>query len=128
MGDLMFEENGCHRIFINAEIQTVQGQYGPVRQEVRRRCRESEANLISSLTVDGLHAPAIDLDFPCRLVPSSTSGHYHLYLDRTMSWRQYKRLLRAMLKAGLIEPGFYKIAKIRKQTFLRTKPDKHVPV
>lgn len=68
----------------------------------------SEANLVSSLLPNKMHAPVIDLDGPHNLVPSSTPGHGHLYLDTPMTWRRYKTLLRALWKAGVIEEGFYR--------------------
>lgn len=77
-------------------------------------------NLFSSqLERSNLHAPAIDVDLPCRLIPSSTPDHYHLYIDFPMTWRQYKRILKALAKAGVIEPMFYEMARKRKATFLR---------
>lgn len=54
-----------------------------------------------------LHAPVLDFDFPVEVVPSTTPGHHHVYLDKVMTWRQYKRVLRAMMRAGLIEKGYY---------------------
>lgn len=68
----------------------------------------AEANLVSSRLPNGMHAPVIDLDGPHNLVPSSTQGHSHLYLDTPMTWRRYKLLLRALWKAGVIEEGFYR--------------------
>lgn len=67
-----------------------------------------EANLVSSRLPNGMHAPVLDLDGPHSLVPSSTPGHSHLYLDTPMTWRRYKTLLRALWKAGVIEEGFYR--------------------
>lgn len=77
------------------------------------------ANVVSSLLTNGKHAPAIDLDVPVVLVPSSTRGHHHLYLDAELSWGEYKRLLRVMQEVGLIEPGFYSSALRRGSTLLR---------
>lgn len=77
------------------------------------------ANLISSRCPDGMHAPVLDIDIPHRVVPSSTSGHSHLYLDVSLSWRKYKRLLRELSRAGVIEEGFYKSALRRGQSMVR---------
>lgn len=52
------------------------------------------------------HRPVLDIDFPAELIPSSTPGHFHLYLDKPMTWRKYEALLEALAKAGLIERGF----------------------
>lgn len=78
-----------------------------------------EPNLISSLTEQGTHAPALDIDFPIHAVPSSTPGHFHLYFEKEMSWSDYEKLLRVMAEVGLIEQGFYQQAMKFKQTYLR---------
>lgn len=85
---------------------------------------EDDANLIASLTTNGTHAPVLDIDYPARLIPSSTPGHYHLYLDREIPWHRYQLALWALSVAGLIEPGFARAAAARKMTFARTHPTK----
>jgi hypothetical protein len=87
-----------------------------------------EANLIGSRTTQrrfpgvpagDMHLPVIDLDFSAHLEASTTPGHYHLYLNKDVSWWYYKRVLKAMWKAGLIEKGFYRLSVKRGQTFVR---------
>lgn len=79
-----------------------------------------DANLVSSaLEGDGMHAPVLDLDFPCALVPSSTPGHYHLYLDKVMPWDEYGQLLWALRAAGVLQSGFVAAAISREQTMVR---------
>lgn len=78
-----------------------------------------QANLVSSLTVDGQHAPAIDLDMPCRLYPSRSPGHFHLYIDTAIAWSDYKRILEAFHSAGLVQAGFLRNSVARKASFLR---------
>lgn len=84
---------------------------------------EEEANLVSSFTRRGMHAPAIDIDVPVRLVPSKTDGHGHLYFDVEMGWDAYIYLLEAMATVGLVERTYVEAAKHAKMTFLRTKPE-----
>ena len=84
-----------------------------------RKNNEKEANAVSSLLEDGRHAPAIDIDLPCRLVPSSTRGNFHLYIDHPTTWFRYRVMLWAMYKAGFVERGYYKVSARRKATFLR---------
>ena len=84
-----------------------------------------EVNLIGSQIYeddsngDAMHAITIDLDVPARLVPSSTEGHSHLYIDVPISWDEYDRILRALADAGIVEQGYAKAAITRKQTYLR---------
>ena len=63
------------------------------------------ANLISSLTVWGHHKPILDLDFPVKLVSSSTTGHSHLYVDGApmLTTKQYQKLLTVLYEIGWIQ-------------------------
>jgi hypothetical protein len=87
--------------------------------EERRLCPPADADVVISLLPDGRHAPVLDLDLPHRLVPSTTEGHSHLYLDVPMSWRQYKRLLKALAKAGVLEQGYVEASLYRRHTAAR---------
>lgn len=75
----------------------------------------------------GMHAPVLDLDFPCRLVPSTTDGHYHLYLDKPMSWEDYTALLQILMVVGILEEGYVSAALKRKSTFVRAPWEKKIP-
>lgn len=78
-------------------------------------------NIISSLisSTGERHMPVIDIDFPCYVIPSSTPGHFHLYLDKEISWQDYEFVLFSMKRAGLIDPGFYDESVRKRQTFAR---------
>lgn len=99
------------------------GEYTPTQYRAPKN--EAEANVIGSQLEQNdprravLHAPALDVDFPCRVLPSSTWGHSHLYIDKAMTWREYKRFLKALVKVGIIEKGYYNAAMNSKQTMLR---------
>ena len=78
------------------------------------------ANLVSSLCDDKHHRPAIDIDVPCELVPSSTPGHSHLYFPTiALSWWEYASLLGALTVAEIVEPAYYMASLSRRQTLLR---------
>lgn len=68
---------------------------------------EALSTLVSSNSVadPDTHYPIIDLDLPCRLVPSSTSGHFHLYIDAPVGRKRYRELLEALCNADLISEG-----------------------
>ena len=66
-----------------------------------------------------LHRPVLDIDFQLFTVPSSTPGHFHLYLDKPMSWPKYKRLIDALADAGIIEGGYASVSIDRKYTSVR---------
>lgn len=82
-----------------------------------------DGNLVSSeSTQPGEHLPVIDLDIPHRLVPSSTPGHSHLYIDKPVTWEQYKHLLEALLECGIIGQGWFNQAMLDGKTWVRA-PD-----
>lgn len=68
---------------------------------------ENPANLVSSLCMNGKHRPAIDVDVPVRLVPSSTPDHWHLYFPTVeLDDDAYFRLLDALVEAGIVGYGY----------------------
>lgn len=79
----------------------------------------AKANLIDSLCDDGFHMPALDIDLPCELVPSTTEGHFHLYIDKPMSFAAYRKLVEAFIEAGIVEPNILKYMEANGMTTLR---------
>lgn len=71
-----------------------------------------DATLLTSALVGpdgaatGYHTPAIDIDFPVRARQTDTPGHYHLLIDKPLTWEKYKKLLDALVEAGLVQEGF----------------------
>lgn len=63
-------------------------------------------------------ASVLELAVPIDVVPSSTPGHHHVYLDIEMKWRDYRRLCKRMQKAGLLEREFVKASFRRRMTML----------
>lgn len=90
-----------------------------IHTEVRRPAPLADSDVVSSEIGDGMHAPAIDIDVPIRAVPSTSEDHWHLYIQKPMTWRAYKRLLRALVEAGIVEEGYYKASVARGGTHLR---------
>lgn len=69
---------------------------------------------------DRYHRPVIDIDFPARLVPSSTEGHFHLYLDGILiPHDKYMYLLAAFASCGIISEGYLKHSTDRGGTAVR---------
>lgn len=68
-----------------------------------------EADIITSEvqnTNGKTHKLVLDIDFPVKVVPSTTEGHFHLYIDKKMSKEAYFELVRAFVDAGIVEEGF----------------------
>jgi hypothetical protein len=91
----------------------------PIPYDAKDDTHMAQANLVSSELENLNHLPVIDCDFPIQAVPSSTAGHYHLYIDKELTWVQYKALLDGMLAAGLIQENWYKNAISHKRTYVR---------
>jgi len=64
---------------------------------------DPEANLVGSLCEDGYHRPALDIDLPCELVKSSTKDHFHLYIDKPLTFNAYRRLIAALVEAEIMD-------------------------
>jgi hypothetical protein len=97
------------------------GRWSSVFRDQRVRAHLDEADVISSRDAvhEGMHYPAIDLDLPVYLVPSSTPGHSHLYIDKQVTWDQYEKILWALAEAGIVEKPFYEAAQGAEATMLR---------
>lgn len=68
----------------------------------------AKANVVTSMVENNVtkHKVILDIDLPAALLPSSTPGHSHLYIDHELSWRDYKKLMKVLAKVGIVEPGF----------------------
>lgn len=100
-----------------------------VKDGERIEANPSEGALVASSQTDRkdpfsvpeepYHRPVLDIDIPARLLPSSTPGHHHLYLDIDVPWDKYEALLKALADARVIEEGYVLAALERKATFVR---------
>lgn len=84
-----------------------------------------EANVITSLHNDDdngvRHALVLDIDHPSWLIPSTTPGHYHLYVDVPdgIPSDDYDALLIALANARVIEAGYAGASRARGFTSVR---------
>lgn len=80
-----------------------------------------DANISTSLREDlpEYHALLLDLDIPAWLIPSSSEGHSHLYVDARIPQDTYFQLLDALADAGVIQRGYAEASKRRGGTALR---------
>lgn len=60
------------------------------------------------------------------VVPSSTPGHFHVYVDQVLEWWCYRDLLRQLVACGVVEEGYLRAALDRGATFVR-KPGVRKP-
>jgi hypothetical protein len=65
------------------------------------------------------HKVVLDIDLPAKLIPSSTEGHFHLYIDKEISWGAYVTLLQALAGAGILEQGYVNASLERGLTAVR---------
>ena len=80
-----------------------------------------KANVITSMVENRVthHKVVLDIDLPAKLIPSSTPGHFHLYIDHEIEKDTYFKLVAAMVEAGLVEPGFLGASERRGYTAVR---------
>jgi hypothetical protein len=78
-------------------------------------------NLITSATADNvlLQKPILDIDFPAWLLPSTTPGHFHLYIDHAVPKDKYMAMVKAMAEAGIVQEGYAGAAERRGYTGVR---------
>lgn len=96
-------------------------------QEQREPSKDiADANIATSIREDvgdpfakPAHALLIDLDVPAWLVPSSTPGHSHLYVDVAIQEDAYFRLLKELANCGVIQHGYAASSISRGGTALR---------
>lgn len=65
------------------------------------------------------HGLLLDIDVPAWLIPSSTAGHSHLYVQLAIPDEDLWEFLEAAVKIGLVEPGYVSACKSRGMTSLR---------
>jgi hypothetical protein len=79
-----------------------------------------EALLITSKVLGSdQHKILLDIDIPAQLIPSSTPGHAHLYIDQEISWAQLEKLLTVLAEMKVIEKGYAGASIERGYTALR---------
>lgn len=88
-------------------------------ERLERDIKRPPAGIPGDRAPDGHPRAVIELAVPARLVPSQTEGHFHLYIEKSLEWMDYERLLRAMTEAGFVEQGFYKMSLRRGMSMLR---------
>jgi hypothetical protein len=81
----------------------------------------NDAHVVTSRAAgaENLHRPILDIDFGASLIPSTTPGHFHLYLDKEIPWDAYEELLKALGRAGVLEQGYVDASIAREYTSVR---------
>lgn len=104
----------------NAPAGSLPGIVLPGRPGRRTTEHIDEAEVVSSeLRGSKMHAPVFDLDIPHTLVPSTTRGHSHLYLDVPMPWWKYRVLLFVLAWTGIVQKGYVHASVSRGHTDVR---------
>jgi hypothetical protein len=92
----------------------------PIDDKLEEVTDMDQADLISSQIEDSkMHTIMLDLDVPARLIPSSTEGHSHLYIDVKVCWPRYRKLLDALAEAGVLQEAYVEHSKRKGFTALR---------
>lgn len=64
------------------------------------------AKTVDTIDAKKVHKPVLDIDMPVAVLPSSTEGHHHLFIDKEMPWKDYLKLLEVLAEVGIIEKGY----------------------
>lgn len=113
--------------FQHDTLEDQSGSWGGVEEMVagdtEGQLREDPlGNLTSSSTkYPNTHMPVLDFDFPCRLIPSRTKGHWHLYIDMQVNWPALRNVLLALADAKIIQKGYADACIERRMTLVRTE-------
>ncbi len=104
-------------MFYRAKLKATSGggEWGNTTIEVH----PLDANLISSERPNGKHALLLDLDINSYYVPSSTSGHAHLYLDTNLTTEGLTEVIAVLKKYGIVQQGIYNQVSTRGSLTLR---------
>lgn len=68
---------------------------------------------------DSVHLVLIDLDFESALIPSTTPGRYHLYVDKKMSKEKYSDFVKMLKEFGVVAQGNLNQIEKTGRTYLR---------
>lgn len=116
--DSLYAANTGRKMYLQRDMDDYD-EHGRTHRSTPHPMPLERANLISSEVEPDTHMPVIDLDFPARIIPSSTDGHGHLYIDQEITWEQYLALLEGFQKAGLIQDAWLASAKQDKRSYVR---------
>jgi hypothetical protein len=134
-----------YRVLFGTTKDTPSGSIAGFGDEPRTLCTKAEANVVGSRCERKsndepvLHQPVLDFDWvtPQRavravvdilgldnsdnidVVASTTTGHFHLYVNVPMPWPALAHLLTCLTQDNLIEPGYVAASIAREQTFVR---------
>jgi hypothetical protein len=88
--------------------------------------REQVANVLDgnivtseSLWPQNIHRPVLDIDMEVEVLESSTPGHHHVFINKSMTWEQYCKLLDVLEEVGIVESGYVSASKARGYTAVR---------
>jgi hypothetical protein len=113
-----------HRYW-SVDFRPGQDSGDPDQPVSHRQADLSAAHTWSSELVDadgektGYHTVMLDVDHPVRVVPSSTPGHYHLYIDVPVKHEKYFDALEALVDANILERGYVEASRARGGTHVR---------
>lgn len=108
--DIPHDQYGSPNVFVTRFLE--EGETPPDKDEWGNEedvdwTRRAPNCVTSFCPETSTHRLVLDLDFECRLIPSSSPGCYHLYLDGIdMSYAHAGKVVRAMTVAGILEQGF----------------------
>lgn len=107
-GALETMEGMPERTYWHSDTVQLSDRYTAWTEEARTVVPEPQGELVSPLCKSGLHAPALDIDWPAELEPLAVPRPdlNLLTVGRRVTRRPYSRLLVALAQTALIRPGY----------------------
>ncbi len=126
--------DGCHAPLLDldfpASLRPDEGAPGRTRLFIERDVPDERLRSVWERLFDAGFGPppteivpaehaSLAFIVPIRLLPSRSPGHFHLYIDATISWKQQVELLEDLAWAGIIEARFRDMCLRQRMSFLR---------
>lgn len=100
--------DGLHRLVIDVDY------------DIRLRALPDDLDHFKVISYAPEHEAMVPPIVPrCALVPSSTWGHWHLYVDEPMTWAEAVEMVEGLVEAGLVERNYLNFSKRRGMFMVR---------
>lgn len=113
-------ENNIHKAHIaTSEVRKHRGDDPIFLRDLEEYPEYTKPSWSGNAWYPGTHKPLFDIDMPVKIFPSTTEGHFHLFIDKELSWDDYCELMDVMAKVGILEQGYVNASKQRKYSAVR---------
>lgn len=123
-------KDGLHRPVLDLDMQASEYEGGVLIEHklnsydfdyLKEVCEDLVGVEVGSDSDDDplLRYPVLRFEQGFKLLPSSTEGHHHLYVNQPMEWGDFEIFLNVLGEVGILESGYVGASIRRKQTHVR---------